>query len=78
MTGLQDYLTVAQAARELGLTPQGVRKAVAVGTLQVVRLDGRTNLVPRSEIERYRREHQTGRGRPPKSRTQPATPAESE
>jgi excisionase family DNA binding protein len=58
-----DLVTVADAAQELGLSPHSVRYAITRGVLQVVPLDGRTNLIPRSEVERYRREHLGQRGK---------------
>ena len=78
MSPTPDFVSVAKAAEELGITPEAVRGAIMRGLIQPVRLDGRTNLIPRSEIERYRREHrgQWGRGRRKK---QPATaPAEKD
>jgi excisionase family DNA binding protein len=69
-----DLVTVADAAEELGLSPHSVRYAIARGVLKVLPLDGRTNLIPRSEVERYRREHLGQRG---KRKKRPATaPAE--
>ena len=57
-----DLFTVAEAAEELGLSPHSVRYAIMRGTLGVVELDKRTNLIPRDEIERYRRDHLRKRG----------------
>jgi excisionase family DNA binding protein len=74
MSKAPEMLTVARAAEELGLSPVSVRRAVMRGALKVVPLDGRTNLVARDEVERYRREHLGQRGRRKKT---PATePAE--
>ena len=56
MADREDLITVAQAAEELGLTPQAVRNAVMRGHITPERLDGRTSLLPRAEIDRYRRE----------------------
>jgi excisionase family DNA binding protein len=78
MPTAQDLLSVAQAAQELGLAPVSIRHAIMRGTLGVVRLDGRTNLVPRSELERYRQEHLRKRGRPAKTTEQPATQSAEE
>jgi excisionase family DNA binding protein len=66
-----DLVTVADAAAELGLSPHSVRYAIMRGVLKVVPLDGRTNLIPRAEVERYRREHLGQRGKRKKT---PATP----
>jgi excisionase family DNA binding protein len=64
-----DLVTVADAAQELGLSPHSVRYAIARGVLKVVPLDGRTNLIPRAEVERYRREHLGQRGKRKKQPT---------
>jgi len=72
MPGLRDMLTVKEAADELGITRTTVRRAVMNGTLSVHRLDDRTYLVPRGEVERYRREHLGQRG---KRKKKPAEPA---
>jgi excisionase family DNA binding protein len=78
MPELGDVLTVAQAAQELGLTREAIRGAIHRRLLTTIQLDARTRVIPRSAVERYRADHQTGRGRPPKSRTQPAQPAEGD
>lgn len=62
-----ELLTTAEAARELGLAPASIRRAIANGVLQVIRLDERTNVVTRAEVERYRRENLGKRGRPRQS-----------
>jgi excisionase family DNA binding protein len=68
-----DLITVARAAEELGLSRITIRSAILRGQIKAVPLDARTNLVPRAEVERYRREHLGRHGKPKK---QPATPAE--
>jgi excisionase family DNA binding protein len=78
MPTAQDLLSVAQAAEELGLAPVSIRHAIMRGTLGVVRLDGRTNLVPRSELERYRHEHLRKRGPAVKTTGQPTTQSAEE
>ena len=78
MPTAQDLLSVAQAAEELGLAPVSIRHAIMRGTLGVVRLDGRTNLVPRSELERYRQEHLRKRGPAVKTTDQPTTQSAEE
>ena len=75
MSTTQDLITVAAAAKELGLTPSGIRNAIMYGTLTPVRVDGRTNMIPRAEVERYRAEHLGRRGR---RKQRPARPAERE
>jgi hypothetical protein len=78
MSTTHDLLTVAQAADELGLTPSGIRNAIMYGTIIPVRIDGRTNMIARSEVERYRREHLGQRGKRKKAarQQQPAEPEE--
>ena len=65
MPALENYLKVTEAAKELGLTPWGVRTAIQEGRITPVRLDktSRTNLIPLEEVERYRREHLGQRGK---------------
>jgi excisionase family DNA binding protein len=76
MQATQDLLGVPEAAKELGLAPASVRNAITRGTLGAVRVDGRTNLVPRSELERYRQEHLRKRGQSAKTTASPeAEPA---
>lgn len=53
----EELLTTTEAARELGLSASSVRTQMQRGILRVERLDARTVLIPRSEIERYRAEH---------------------
>jgi excisionase family DNA binding protein len=75
----EELLSVAEAAQELGLTPPAIRRAIQHGLIDPVRLDGRTNLIPRAQVEKYRAEHRGRLGRPAKTDKRPATkPAESE
>jgi hypothetical protein len=67
-----DLFTVAEAAEMLSLSPSSVRYAIARGVIKPVAVHPRLNAVPRSEIERYRREHLGRRGRR-KKRPAPAT-----
>jgi excisionase family DNA binding protein len=78
MPALENYLTVTEAAQELGLTPWGVRTAIHEGRITPVRLDrtSRTNLIPREEVERYRREHLGQRGKRKKKPVISLEPAE--
>jgi excisionase family DNA binding protein len=62
---LVDLVTVAQAAEELGVSPHTIRGAIMRGQITPVALDKRTNLIPRSEIERYRRQHKGQHGKRP-------------
>jgi excisionase family DNA binding protein len=65
MPALENYLTVTEAAAELGLSASALRSAINYGSLRPVRLDktSRTNLISREEVERYRREHLGRRGK---------------
>jgi excisionase family DNA binding protein len=49
-------LTVAEAAAELGISPTTIHRAVGNGTMTPERLNGRTYLIPRKQVERYRRD----------------------
>lgn len=72
MEQLNDILTLAEAADELGLAQVSLRAAVSRGTLRA-RLIGKTYVTTRDEVVRYRREHlgQVGRpaGDPPRHRS---------
>lgn len=72
MTGRPDLLTVAQAAAELGVGPSAIRDAISRGAITPVRIDGRTNMLTRAEVERYRRQ---SLGRPGRRKTKPQQPA---
>lgn len=51
------HVTVAKAARELGITKAAVNSAIRRGTLDSELVNPRLHLVPRQAIEVYRREH---------------------
>jgi excisionase family DNA binding protein len=69
-----EMLTVAEAAAELGISPTTIHRAVGNGTITPYKLDARTYLIPRSEVERYRRD---SLGQPGKRKKKPAAePAE--
>jgi Helix-turn-helix domain len=63
MAPTQELLSLAQAAEELGITPDALRGAIARKVLAPVRIDGRTNMLTREEVERYRRERLGRRGK---------------
>jgi hypothetical protein len=67
MAALENYLTIAETARRLGLSAWGVRTAMQEGRLKAVRLDetSRTKLIAVEEVERYEREHRGRRGKRP-------------
>jgi hypothetical protein len=52
--------------------PAPLRGAIKRGTLAAVRVDGRTNMIPHAEVERYRAEHLGQRGIRKKKPAQPA------
>ena len=45
VTELEDFMTVAQAAKELGMTPSGLRTAITEGRLRRTLLHARTSLI---------------------------------
>jgi hypothetical protein len=63
MSAAQELVSLTQAAKELGITPDALRGAIARKALSPVRIDGRTNMLTREEIERYRRENLGRRGK---------------
>lgn len=50
-----DLLTVAEAARELGVSRRTVQERIARGRMRAVRKSARLWLVPGDEVERWRR-----------------------
>ena len=64
-------LTLTEAADELGLAASTLRHQVQAGRLRA-RLVGKTYVVSRREVERYRREHL---GKPGRPTHRPAPPA---
>ncbi len=48
-------MTVAEAARELGLTVPGLHSRIRKGQVQVERFHPRMLLIPRPEVERLKR-----------------------
>jgi excisionase family DNA binding protein len=63
MAPVENHVTVSEAAEELGVSPATIRGAIMRGSITAVQLHKRTNLIPRSEIERYRRERLGRRGK---------------
>jgi excisionase family DNA binding protein len=49
-----EYLTVSQAAGELGLTARAVRNRIERGELAAVRMSARLLLIPAAEVERQK------------------------
>ena len=68
MVAVAEYLTVSEAARELGLTERAIHKRITSGHMRVERFGERAVLIPLEEVERWR---QLGRLKPgPKPRTE--------
>jgi hypothetical protein len=63
MSSAQELISLATAAQELGITPDALRGAIARNVLACVRIDGRTNMLTREEVDRYRHEHLGQRGK---------------
>jgi hypothetical protein len=61
--GVDDLLTLAEAADLLGLAPVTLRAQVKAGNLRA-RLFGKTWVTTRVEVEVYRRDHLGRIGRP--------------
>ena len=57
-----DMLTVAEAAKELGISTTTIHRAVGNGRIEPYRLNDRTYLIPREQVERYRRDSLDNRG----------------
>ncbi|HET8627463.1 MAG TPA: helix-turn-helix domain-containing protein [Thermomicrobiales bacterium] len=60
--------TTAEAAAMLGISHVAVKSAAYNGTLAVVRVNPRLNMVTREAIEDYRRDHLGRVGRPPRKK----------
>jgi excisionase family DNA binding protein len=71
MSLVPNLFTVAEAAAQLGLSPITIRGAIRRKTLAVVELDKRTKLIPREELERYKRECRGRHGRRPRTEKAP-------
>jgi hypothetical protein len=61
-----ELLSMAQAAKEVGITRAGIWYAIKQGLLQA-EAHGPYTLIPRSELERYKK-HRPAVGRPRQSR----------
>ena len=55
-----EYMTVSEAARELGMSPHGIRDRIERGEMRAERAGVRVWLIPRAAVERWR---QLGRQR---------------
>jgi excisionase family DNA binding protein len=63
-----EYVTVAQAAAVLGLTPRAVRNRIERGEMAAERLNARLLLISRDEVERQRARGRQKPGPKPGSR----------
>ncbi len=54
MVAVADYMTVDEAARELGLTRRGVHKRIERGDMRAERFGDRVVLIPVDEVQRWR------------------------
>ena len=71
---MPEYMTVSEAARELGVSTRAIHKRIADGTMKAERFGALVWQIPVSEVERWRR---LGRQKPgPKPRRQPETMSE--
>lgn len=59
-----DVLTVAEAAKELGLSERGVQDRLRRGVMHGVRIGERVWVVPRSEVEEWKKRGKVRPGRP--------------
>jgi len=68
MSEERTLFTVAEAAAQLGISPETLRTAARVGKLAVVRVNPRLNMVTSAAIEAYRRDHLGRVGRPSRAK----------
>jgi len=54
MMAVAEYLTVAEVARELGMTERAIHKRITSGHMRAERFGERVVLVPTEEVERWR------------------------
>ncbi len=57
---LSDYMTIRQAAEELGLSRERVQKILQLGEMKFEKF-GNQNVIPSSEVARLRRERENAR-----------------
>ena len=77
----RQLFTTAEAAAQLGITPDAVRVAVRSGTIAFVRINPRLHMITKDAIDAYRRDHLGRVGRPSRKkrrkRAPPVAPEES-
>lgn len=71
MTALRDYLTLNDAAAELGLNAATLRQSIARGAMTAEKIGPRLWVVSRREVERYRAESLGRRGPRPAAKPAP-------
>jgi excisionase family DNA binding protein len=64
---MEAFMTIPDAARELGLTPAAIRARLRTGAMRGERVRPKLWLIPRDEVERWRVLGRQKRG--PKPRT---------
>jgi excisionase family DNA binding protein len=65
-----DYMTVTQAARELGLSVYGIRARIERGEIRAEKVSPRLLMIHREEIERWRGKGKLKPGPKPRRRLQ--------
>ncbi len=65
-----EYLTVKQAAAELGLSDVGIRRRIQRGDMHAERIGRKTLMIPLPEVERWRALGKLPPGPAPRSRHQ--------
>lgn len=65
---MDEYLTVNEAARELGIGHSAMHSRIQRGEIQAVRVNARLLLIPRGELEQWRGKGKLKPGPKPKKR----------
>ena len=68
--GTRDMVTVAEAARELGVSIRAVQNRIRSGEMNAEKVTPRLYLIPRGEVERWKPIGKRPGGRPPKRRAE--------
>ena len=67
MAAMPEYMTVAEAARALGVTERAIHKRIAGGLIHAERFGAHVWQVPASEVERWREIGRLKPGRKPRN-----------